>query len=90
MKLDSVSTRGARKDFIDLYFICQKIDLRSLLKIFAKKYKNINFNLLHILKSLIYFRDAEKDPQPLMLKKLSWVKVKKFFQQEVKKILQNF
>jgi len=90
MKLDSVSSHGAKKDFIDLYFICQRIDLQNLFEVFAKKYKNINFNLLHVLKSLIYFEDAEKDPRPKMLKKCIWLEVKKFFQQKIKKINLNW
>lgn len=87
LKLDAVSSRGSKKDFIDLYFVCQKINLKKLLKIFAKKYKSVDFNLIHILKSLVYFEDAEKEPTPKMLKRISWPKVKTFFVREVKKLI---
>ncbi|MCX7779239.1 MAG: nucleotidyl transferase AbiEii/AbiGii toxin family protein [Patescibacteria group bacterium] len=87
MKLDAVSSRGSKKDFIDLYFICQKISLKRLLKIFAKKYKSVDFNLMHILKSLVYFKEAEKEPLPRMLKRISWPTVKSFFIREVRKLI---
>lgn len=86
MKLDVVSTRGSKKDFIDLYFVCQEIDLKKLLKLFSKKYKDIDFNLIHLFKSLCYFKDAEKGPTPKMLKKISWQRVKEFFIQQVKRL----
>jgi len=87
MKIDAVSSRGTRKDFIDLFFICQRIPLTELLKLFQKKYKKINYNSGHILKSLVYFNDAEKNPLPIMIIPVSWLSVKTFFEKEVKKII---
>jgi len=87
MKIFAVSSRGSKKDFIDLFFICQKtISLEKLLKLFAKKYKSVNYNMMHILKSLIYFEDAEKDPVSKMIIPISWKEVKKFFKREIKEI----
>ena len=88
MKISAISSRGTKKDFIDLFFIChQIISLKKLLKLFEKKYQSVNYNLMHILKSLSYFEDAEKDPLPQMLIPVSWKEVKEFFKQEVKKNL---
>jgi predicted nucleotidyltransferase component of viral defense system len=87
MKISAISSRGTKKDFIDLYFLCQKIiSLKELLKLFKKKYKSVDYNLMHILKSLVYFEDAEKDPMPKMIIPISWEEVKKFFKAEIKKI----
>ncbi len=87
MKISAVSSRGNKKDFIDLFFICQKlISLEKLLKLFAKKHKSVNYNTMHILKSLVYFEDAEKDPMPKMIIPVSWKEIKKFFKREVKEI----
>ena len=81
MNISFISGRGTRKDFIDLYFICKDVvSFEELLKLFKKKYKSINYNIVHILKSLTYFNDAEKDPMPNMLKPVSWTKVKLLFQ----------
>jgi len=87
MKISAISSRGTKKDFIDLYFLCQKvISLRKLLELFKKKYKSVEYNMTHILKSLIYFADAEKDPLPKMISPISWKEVKIFFENEIKKI----
>ena len=85
MKLDAVSSRGSKKDFIDLYFILHKLSLDELLKLFEKKYKNIEFNKLHILKSLVYFVDADNEPMPVMLKDIEWQKIKNYFQKLTEK-----
>ena len=86
MKISAVSSRGVKKDFIDLFFICQKtISLGELLKLFEKKYKSVDYNMIHILKSLIYFKDAEKDPMPKMIIPISWKEVKSFLEKETRK-----
>jgi len=80
MKVDAISSRGTKRDFIDLYFICQKTKpLREILSLYIKKYSSAKFNKLHILKSLIYFEDSEEDAMPEMLEEVSWEEVKKFF-----------
>jgi len=86
MKIAAISSRGTKKDFIDLFFICQNgILLKVLLKLFRKKYKSVDYNMMHILKSLVYFEDAQKDPMPRMTIPVSWAEVKNFFKKEVKK-----
>ena len=87
MKIDTISSRGAKKDFIDLYFLLEKYSLKKLLDLFDKKYKGIQYNRFHILKSLIYFEQAEAEPIPVMIKKASWSGVKNKLKQEVKKIV---
>jgi len=87
MKIDAISSRGTKRDFIDLFFICKSVlPLARLLNLFKKKYSSVNFNMVHILKSLIYFDDAEKDPLPRMIKPISWDEVKGFFVKEVRDI----
>ena len=85
MKISAISSRGSKKDFIDLFFICKNVlNLEELLELFKKKYKDINYNIAHIRKSLVYFEDAKKDPMPKMLIHVDWVAVKSFFQSQVK------
>jgi len=78
MKLDTIAGRGKKRDFIDLYFIVKKIPFEELFSLYIKKYK-IKNNIIHVIKSLTYFEDAEKDPMPRMIKNVKWEKVKKFF-----------
>lgn len=89
MKIDAISGRGSKKDFIDLYFICKQYSLAYLLKLYKKKYREIEVNMTHILKSLCYFQDAKNSPMPLMLSDCSWQTVEKFFQEEIKKIFKK-
>jgi len=87
MKLDTVSARGSKKDFIDLYFILQKISFNELFELFERKYSKIKFNKLHILKSLNYFLDADKNPMPVMIEDIKWREVKNYFKDLTKKML---
>lgn len=88
MKLDAISSRGTRRDFIGLYFICKAgISLRELLPLFDHKYKGVDFNRVHILKSLVYFQDAEKEEMPRTIKPFSWDDLKGFFEREVTKLV---
>jgi len=90
MKLDAISARGTKRDFIDLYFICQKEKLAKILKLFERKFQKADYNLAFIQKSLVYFIDAEKDEMPKMIKKVSWEEVKIFFEKEIKKLAKKY
>lgn len=88
MKIDAVSGRGARRDFVDLYFLCHHgFSLEDSLKFYQKKYQKLASNLIHIQKSLVYFADAETDEMPNMLKPVRWDQIKRFFEQEVKRLV---
>jgi predicted nucleotidyltransferase component of viral defense system len=83
MKIVAISQRGKKRDFFDLYWLSRNIQPLhdSILK--ANKQYSINQNLTHILKSLVYFEDAEQDPEPEIYFKASWKAVKSFFRKEV-------
>lgn len=85
MKVTAISSRGSKKDFIDLHFILQKYSLEELFTAFNKKYQKVEFQKLHILKSLIYFSDAEADPSPDLIKEVNWNSVKENIAKTVKK-----
>ena len=89
MKIDAIASRGAKRDFIDLYFICKSgYQLTDILDFYDKKYGRLSSNRIHIQKSLVFFNDAEPDEMPRMLKDVKWGKVKEFFEEEIKKIVQ--
>lgn len=83
MKIIAISQRGHKRDFFDLYWICQNV--QSLSEIISRVHKQytIHQNLIHILKSLVYFEDAESDPEPEIHFKANWSMVKKFFIKEI-------
>src|SRR3989344_9615422 len=64
MKIDAVSSRGSKKDFIDLCFLLEKYSLPELLELFHRKYSQVEYNRLHLLKSLSFFDDAGLDAMP--------------------------
>jgi len=85
-KLITISMRGSKKDFIDLYVILQQMTLKDLFSKLDLKYAKAQYNYPHILKSLVYFEDADVQPMPRMHISLDWEKVKNVIIQEVKKI----
>lgn len=87
MKIDAISSRGSKKDFIDVYVLLEKYTLPEMIDFFEKKYSHIGYNKLHILKSLSYFVDAEEEPMPKMLQAISWDEVKRKISEEAKKMV---
>lgn len=87
MKLSAILGRGTRKDFIDLYFICQKIGFENILKISKKKFPDHPNFQIQVLKAMTYFEDAEKDPTPKMLIPLEWKTIKAYFKKHTQDFL---
>jgi hypothetical protein len=88
MKIDAISSRGTKRDFVDLFFALRKLglDLEKFLSQFEKKYGPDSFNQYHVLKSLVYFEDADKEPDPDMLVDFSWTAMKRFFVEGVRSL----
>lgn len=87
MKVSAIAGRGTKRDFIDLYMCAQHSGLKEILRLFDQKFAQINYSRMHILKSLSYFADAEKEPMPHMLTALDWERVKHFFLFETPRLL---
>jgi hypothetical protein len=90
MKLDAISSRGSKKDFIDLYFLLEKYSLKELFEFFENKYKDIEYNKIHLIKSLLYFEEAEQDPMPIMIKDKNWQEIKEKIKTEALDFLKSF
>jgi len=87
MKLVVIGGRGSRKDFIDLYCHIRSVgSLESILSLFGQRFSKVDYNKYHILKSLVYFDDAENEPMPRMIRKISWEEVKETILAEVRRI----
>ena len=85
-KLQTVGMRGSKKDLIDVYFLLEVFSLTELFNAMQKKYKNIEYSQTHILKSLVYFADAELQPLPKMHKVVEWNEVKKKLVETVRQV----
>ncbi len=91
MKSIAVSQRGSAKDFVDLYFILRTTGhhFDDILKGVIKKYNLDNTYEYQIKTSFVYFEDAEKEVDNIIMigkdkgkEKLTgkeWEKIKNFF-----------
>jgi hypothetical protein len=88
MKLAAISGRGSRKDFVDLYLILRiGGTLNDYFRMLPEKYGASRINTYHILKSLTYFEDAEKEPLPRMFVPFDWEECKAFFVRQARAIV---
>ena len=75
MKLSAISQRGSRKDFVDLFALGRHgFSLQQMLGWYREKFEVDD--IAHLLYALVYFDDADKEPRPSMLWKVSWREVK--------------
>jgi hypothetical protein len=89
MKLAAIARRGIRRDFWDLFAIVQSgLSLRECARGYVEKYGVGEADLYHVLRSLTYFEDAEKDPAyPAGLAPTAWETIKSFFAHETPALL---
>ena len=85
MKVNAIVNRGSKKDFVDLYFLLKQISLSEILKLVELKYANIE--QFSILKSLIYFNDADLQPDCDMIIAANWNEIRLQMQKEVRRLV---
>ena len=91
MKIIAISQRGKKRDFVDLYWCVHHGEsLEGLLRLLPEQYPTVAHNYHHIIKSLMYFQDADQDPMPKLFFKASWRTIKQYFQREVPRITKEF
>ncbi|HYU34338.1 MAG TPA: nucleotidyl transferase AbiEii/AbiGii toxin family protein [Thermoanaerobaculia bacterium] len=75
MKLSAISQRGSRKDFVDLFALGRHgFSLQQMLDWYREKFEVDD--IAHLLYALVYFDDADAEPRPSMIWKVSWREVK--------------
>ena len=84
MKIIAISKRGKKRDFFDLYWLMQRGEIleTTILKL-KNQYPSVAHDYHHILKSLVYFGDADNDSTPEINFKASWDDVKAFFMKQI-------
>lgn len=91
MKIIAISQRGRKRDFVDLYwYLINHESLGEVIRKLPAQYPTVAHNYHHILKSLMYFEDAEEDPMPKIFFDTTWREIKKYFQQEIPRITKEF
>jgi len=82
IKLSAISKRGLRRDFWDLYVIVTLggLTLETLLRAYRKRYRRGAADEYHLVRSLTYFVDAERDdPRVIGLSSAQWSTIRQFF-----------
>ncbi len=88
MKIEAISSRGKKRDFVDLFSMMKfkNISIIDAMFLYKDKYRKFKPSIIHALKSLTYFNDAENDPPLEMKTPIQWQEVKNFFERELSKM----
>jgi hypothetical protein len=79
MKISALVSRGSKKDFIDLHRILQSgITFKELWEAYKKKFRADDDEMYNLLKSMVYFEDAETETLEEDIEK-KWPGVKHYF-----------
>jgi hypothetical protein len=87
MKLIAIGGRGSRKDFVDLFFYLKSGGtLEGTLTMLEQRFQEVDYNAYHLLKSLVYFTDAEEEPMPKMIRPVDWETVTEYLVPAVRRL----
>jgi hypothetical protein len=87
MKLAAITGRGTKKDFIDLYYLLGDFSLDELIAFYEQKFQD--GSVFMVLRSLVYFDDAEEELMPKIFENLDWEIVKQTISEKVKSFITN-
>ncbi len=87
MKLGAASGRGAKKDFWDIAALLDIYTIKEMVDIYQRKYTTDDIGF--IVRSLVYFEDAELQNDPVSLNDTTWKQVKNRIETSVKKYLET-
>jgi hypothetical protein len=83
MKLSAVSQRGAARDFWDLHELLTRTKMGLVGALDAFRLKFAQEDIGHVVRSLVYFADADAEPRPMGLTETSWQHIKDDFRRWV-------
>jgi hypothetical protein len=87
MKIVAIGGPGSRKDFVDLYFYLRGGgSLETAFELLRRRFTNVDYNEYQLMKSLVFFDDAEMEPMPRMLRDVAWDDVKHTVVGEVRRL----
>ncbi len=89
MKIIAISQRGAKRDFVDLYFILRNTPFWRIAENMIKRFGKDRINPVYIGKSMVYFNDADVDPDPRYCgkEKPDWEFIRKFFIKNIQQMV---
>lgn len=86
MKVNAITNRGTRKDFVDMARLLEDYSLADIFAWYRAKYRDANPALA--MRSLSYFVDAETMPMPRMLVPFEWNEAKDRIRAAVRQLAQ--
>jgi hypothetical protein len=87
MMVIAIGGRGSRKDFVDLFFYLRGGgSLEGVFDLVSRRFAGVDFNAYHLLRSLVFFEDAESEPMPRMIRRAAWSEIKRAIVTEVKRL----
>ena len=90
MKLTAIASRGARRDFVDIYCIRDIVSLEDLFELAPQKYSDRPQFLPVVVRALAYFEDAELQPMPRMLMPVRWEDVRAYCEDASRNMTRRF
>lgn len=72
MKVLAISQRAEKKDFFDFVALLDHLGARSIVAAVRDKFGDRAINRYHLLRSLLFFEDAEDSLPPKSLMELDW------------------
>jgi len=81
MKVNAVTGRGTKKDFVDVFFLLQHYSFDELIQFYLQKYPD--GSEYRALLSMSYFADADQQPMPFMFHDVEWNTIKNFIKHQV-------
>lgn len=87
MKVIAIGGRGSRMDFVDLFFYLRGGgSLEGIFELIRRRFAGVDYNDYHLLRSLVFFEDAETEPMPRMIRRTAWSGIKSAIEDEVKRL----
>lgn len=86
MKLGAVISRGTRRDFVDIFLLCRRIPLATILERAGDKFGHVRDFELQALKGLADLSLVEGEPMPKLNEPLEWQEVETWVRREVREI----
>jgi len=90
-KFKTVSQRGCRRDFYDIYacLSLKRLSIADAVGLLKERFAGTGINYQHVAKSLSWFADADSEPDPKLLLPADWQTVKRFFDSSAAEFARN-
>ena len=86
MKIAAIISRGTRRDFVDLHFLCRRLHLAELLDRSTQKFGHVIDFRLQALKALADHSLLDGEPMPDLTDPLEWTTVETWLHTEIRRL----